>query len=329
MARSDLVLNLVKNGIRGDIPRFKMTVEAIAADASARHHHSFAERVRTLLSEADSFGPDFSGSPSFLDSSDANARNVFFELRAEKTIDDLVLPDDLREQCTELFEEHARKDLLRSYGVEPRHKILLFGAPGNGKTSLAEAIANHLMLPFYVVSYEGIFSKYLGETAQKLDALFDLVRSRRCVLFFDEFDAIGKEREDENDNGEAKRVVNALLKQIDNLPSHVVVIAATNHQSMLDKAMWRRFQIQLSIPKPDQKMAEQWLSLFQQRTIQDMGVPLAEIANVMSGFSFAELESFALEVRRKFILSLPMSERNVSEITMKVLERWKNKYKPQ
>ena len=329
MARSDLVLNLVKNGIRGDIPRFKMTVEAIAADASARHHHSFAERVRTLLSEADSFGPDFSGSPSFLDSSDANARNVFFELRAEKTIDDLVLPDDLREQCTELFEEHARKDLLRSYGVEPRHKILLFGAPGNGKTSLAEAIANHLMLPFYVVSYEGIFSKYLGETAQKLDALFDLVRSRRCVLFFDEFDAIGKEREDENDNGEAKRVVNALLKQIDNLPSHVVVIAATNHQSMLDKAMWRRFQIQLSIPKPDQKMAEQWLSLFQQRTIQDMGVPLAEIANVMSGFSFAELESFALEVRRKFILSLPMSERNVSEITMKVLERWRNKYKPQ
>lgn len=329
MARSDLVLNLVKNGIRGDIPRFKMTVEAIAADASARHHHSFAERVRTLLSEADSFGPDFSGSPSFLDSSDANARNVFFELRAEKTIDDLVLPDDLREQCTELFEEHARKDLLRSYGVEPRHKILLFGAPGNGKTSLAEAIANHLMLPFYVVSYEGIFSKYLGETAQKLDALFDLVRSRRCVLFFDEFDAIGKEREDENDNGEAKRVVNALLKQIDNLPSHVVVIAATNHQSMLDKAMWRRFQIQLSIPKPDQKMAEQWLSLFQQRTIQDMGVPLAEIANVMSGFSFAELESFALEVRRKFILSLPMSEHNVSEITMKVLERWRNKYKPQ
>lgn len=329
MARSDLVLNLVKNGIRGDIPRFKMTVEAIAADASARHHHSFAERVRTLLSEADSFGPDLSGSPSFLDSSDANARNVFFELRAEKTIDDLVLPEDLREQCTELFEEHARKDLLRSYGVEPRHKILLFGAPGNGKTSLAEAIANHLMLPFYVVSYEGIFSKYLGETAQKLDALFDLVRSRRCVLFFDEFDAIGKEREDENDNGEAKRVVNALLKQIDNLPSHVVVIAATNHQSMLDKAMWRRFQIQLSIPKPDQKMAEQWLSLFQQRTIQDMGVPLAEIANVMSGFSFAELESFALEVRRKFILSLPMSERNVSEITMKVLDRWKNKYKPQ
>ena len=152
MARSDLVLNLVKNGIRGDIPRFKMTVEAIAADASARHHHSFAERVRTLLSEADSFGPDLSGSPSFLDSSDANARNVFFELRAEKTIDDLVLPDDLREQCTELFEEHARKDLLRSYGVEPRHKILLFGTPGNGKTSLAEAIANHLMLPFYVVS---------------------------------------------------------------------------------------------------------------------------------------------------------------------------------
>ncbi len=328
MARSDLVLNLVKNGIRGDLSKFRMTVEAIAADASARHHHNFAERVRSVLSEIDTMPSHESTEAPLIESLASNVTNSFFEYRAEKTIEDIVLEDDIYDQCNEFFEEHARKDLLRSYGVEPRHKILLYGSPGNGKTSLAEAFANQLMLPFYVVSYEGIFSKYLGETSKKLDALFELVRSRRCVLFFDEFDALGKEREDQNDNGEAKRIVNALLKQIDNLPSHVVVIAATNHESMLDKAIWRRFQLQLNISKPDKKMAVKWLELFQERTDRELGMDPNKIASELEGYSFADLESFALDVRRKFILSLPNSENNISKITRKVLARWKNKYKP-
>ncbi|WP_140411668.1 AAA family ATPase, partial [Escherichia coli] len=107
---------------------------------------------------------------------------------------------------------------------------------GNGKTSIAEALANHLSLPFFTVKYEGIINRYLGETAQQIDKLFEFVKTQRCVLFFDEFDAIGKEREDANDNGEMKRVLNSLLKQIDLLPSHVVFVGATNHESMLDKA---------------------------------------------------------------------------------------------
>lgn len=117
----------------------------------------------------------------------------------------------------------------RSYGLEPRHRLLLVGPPGNGKTSLAEGIAEALMLPFLVVRYEGIIGSYLGETASRVARLFDYVRTRQCVLFLDEFDTLGKERGDPQETGEIKRVVSSLLLQLDNLPSHVLVVTATNH----------------------------------------------------------------------------------------------------
>lgn len=146
----------------------------------------------------------------------------------------------------EFVQEQYRSDLLRSHNLEPRHRILLTGAPGNGKTSLAEALANELMVPFYRVRYDGIITSYLGETASRLSKLLEFVSQEHCVLFFDEFDAIGKERGDTHETGEIKRLVNSLLLQMDELPSYVVVIAATNHPELLDRAVWRRFQIKIA-----------------------------------------------------------------------------------
>jgi len=143
-----------------------------------------------------------------------------------------------------------RSELLRSHNIEPRNRVLLEGAPGNGKTSLAEAIAAESMLPFYAVRYEGIVSSFLGETAGRIDQVFEFARTRRCVLFFDEFDTIAKERADEHETGEIKRVVSTLLLQIDRLPSHVIVVAATNHGELLDRAAWRRFQLRLALQPP-------------------------------------------------------------------------------
>lgn len=321
MARADLVINLVETGIKGDLPRFKMTAEAIAADASLKHHHHLADKLRTILTATDVI-------PSRSAVSNASElQNTFYELQARKTIDEMVLPEDVRDTFREVVEEHARRDLLRSYNLTPRHRILLSGPPGNGKTTLAEAFANHLGLPFLIVKYEGIINRYLGETSQHLDLMFEHVKTQRCVLFLDEFDSIGKEREDSNDNGEMKRVVNSLLKQIDMLPSHVVVIAATNHQNMLDRAMWRRFQVQLDIPKPTQAMAECWFKQFQERFGRSLGYAPSTLAQKLSGLSFAELEEFALDVQRKYVLGLPDSETQLKKITAQRLKYWKNRYK--
>jgi SpoVK/Ycf46/Vps4 family AAA+-type ATPase len=105
------------------------------------------------------------------------------------------------EACRELVEEQHRKDILRSYGLEPRHRVLLSGPPGNGKTSLAEAIAAQLLAPLFVVRYEAVIGSFLGEASGMLKRLFDFVRTHQCVLFFDEFDTLGKERGDGHEPG--------------------------------------------------------------------------------------------------------------------------------
>lgn len=320
MARADLVLSLVETGISGDLPRFKKTAEALAEEASSRQHYHLADRLRSLL--VNEVG-EAVGSGVFT----PELQNAFYELSAQKTLDDLTLPDTLATLFNEVVEEHARRDLLRSHNLEPRHRILLCGPPGNGKTTLAEAFATHLAVPFYVVKYEGIINRYLGETAQQLDKLFDHIKTRRCVLFFDEFDAISKEREDLNDSGEMKRVVNSLLKQIDMLPSHVVVIGATNHESMLDRAVWRRFQLQLEVPRPSRKLAENWFTRFIDNTGHGFGYAASTLAEKLAGLSFAELEEFALDVQRRYVLGLPDSQSKVKSITRSRLAHWKKRYK--
>ncbi|MDM3315975.1 ATP-binding protein [Citrobacter sp. Cb220] len=320
MARADLVLNLVETGMKGDLPRFRVTAEAIAAEATARHQYQLADKLKSILTSTDS------GEVRRY-TYDNDLQNAFYEIHPRKILDDLILPEGIAVQFMELIEEHARRDLLRSYNLEPRHKLLLSGPPGNGKTSIAEALANHLSLPFFTVKYEGIINRYLGETAQQIDKLFEFIKTQRCVLFFDEFDAIGKEREDVNDNGEMKRVVNSLLKQIDLLPSHVVVVGATNHESMLDKAIWRRFQLQITVPAPTQSMATKWFEEFEKRVGHSLGFAPSTLAKKLSGLSFAELEEFALDVQRKYVLSLPESKSKLKNITAHCLKYWSERYR--
>lgn len=320
MARAELVINLVETGIKGDLPRFRKTAEAIIADATARHQHILAGKLNTILTTTPARQEQqFTQSPEL--------QNAFYQTLPQKTLSDLVLPDAVSAQFEEIVEEHKRRELLRSYNLQPRHRLLLCGAPGNGKTTFAEALANHLSLPFFTVKYEGLIHSYLGKTAQHLDQMFDYIKTQRCVLFFDEFDAIGKERDDVSDNGEMKRVVNSLIKQIDLLPSHVVLIGATNHESMLDRAIWRRFQLQLHIPSPTQKMAEKWFKIFEQRIGRRLGLSPSVLAKQLVGLSFAELEEFALDVQRKYVLGLPDSEKNMIDITHYCIALWKKRFK--
>jgi SpoVK/Ycf46/Vps4 family AAA+-type ATPase len=165
------------------------------------------------------------------------ARDFVSEIVPRRRLDDLVLPEITKLAASQLIEEQHRASVLRSHSLEPRHSALLVGPPGNGKTSLAEAIAEALAVPMFIVRYETMIGSFLGETAGRLKRVFDYALTTPCVLFFDEFDAVGKERGDTHETGEIKRVVTSLLMQIDDLPSYVVVIAATNHAELLDRGL--------------------------------------------------------------------------------------------
>ena len=316
MARADLLLALVKSGAGGDDLAFRRAAEALIAEEEGKKHGVLASQLAAALTRR---RPTAGSNVTALARTDA-ATSLFYETEPERRATDLVLPSTVRQAVNDLVEEHHRRDLLRSHGVEPRHRILLIGPPGGGKTSLAEAISTELAMPLLTVRYEGLIGSFLGETASRLDTLFAAVRVRPCVLFFDEFDTIAKERGDTHETGEIKRVVSSLLLQADRLPSHVVVVAATNHAELLDRAVWRRMQLRLELPQATRAAKVEWLNAWTARNGVELGLTPRVIADRLGRVSFAELEEFALDLQRRSILSGP--EPRSIEIAQRVLKQW-------
>lgn len=301
MARADLLVDLVEAERRGDRERFRVLVEAVIAEERANQHHLVADRLSELITTM--------GSSDLLrDDAARKVNDLLLEIVPQRRLTNLQLAPAVEGAVQELIEEQQRVELLRSHNLEPRNRVLLEGPPGNGKTSLAEAIATETMLPFYVVRYEGVVSSFLGETASRLDSVFEFSRTRRCVLFFDEFDTIAKERADAHETGEIKRVVSTLLLQIDRLPAHVIAICSTNHSELLDRAAWRRFQLRLQLAPPSRAEATKFLETLALRHGGELGLAPRTLADKLKGASYAELEQFVLDVRRRYVLALPDSD---------------------
>lgn len=222
---------------------------------------------------------------------------------AERRLSDLVLTPQVVDAVKEFIDEFTQASLLRSHSLEPRHTMLLLGPPGNGKTSLAEAMATELSLPLLSVRYDAIVDSFLGETSNRLRRLIEYATQNPCVLFFDEFEAVGKERSDAQETGEIKRVVSTLLVQMDRLPSHTLVVCATNHPELLDRAVWRRFELKLEIDRPGPAQLMDWFKKFEASLKAPSGITPKEFADYMKGESMAAVEAFTLDVRRKVVLS--------------------------
>lgn len=317
MARADLLISLVKAATSGDRAMVLKTVEAMAAEERSKNHSVLAEQLETQVHRN---GNGFAAKSEFAPTHVA-AHDVLHEITPRRNIGELVLTAAVRQAVDELVQEHHRSDLLRSYNLQPRNRLLLTGSPGNGKTSLAEALANALMVPFVIARYDGLITSYLGETATRLRKLFEFAHTRRCVLFFDEFDTLGKERGDIHETGEIKRVVSSLLLQIDDLPSHVVVVCATNHPELLDRAVWRRFQLKLELTRPDRSQIADYFSLASKRLNFSFGLSPRTIADKLVGASYSDLENFTSDVARAYVLALP--EADAKRITSDKLRHWK------
>ncbi|MDR1482202.1 MAG: ATP-binding protein [Synergistaceae bacterium] len=317
MARADLLIRLVQSGIRNDKVAFRKVVESIIAEERSKQHKVLAEQLAGLLSVAPFEQPVHNGNVVLAES---QLCNLFYEITPKKKFSDLVLSNDTFKICNSLVQEQHRAELLRSYNMEPRNRVLLIGPPGNGKTSLVEALAEALVVPLLVVRYESIVGSYLGDTASRLKKLFEYATARKCVLFFDEFETLGKERGDPHETGEIKRVVSSLLLQIDNLPSHVMVIGATNHGELLDRAVWRRFQIRMNLPLPTKAALIEWFEKFERRINTSLNYSPSELAKKLYGSNFAEAEEFAVSAYRQYILEQPNA--NMREIVSQALKEW-------
>lgn len=322
MARADLLLKLAKASTQGDSEQVRRVIEAMAAEERAKKHTVLADSLLRHLQNGNGRTP--STTPRTLR---ASAGPLLAEVIPQRCLSDLFLPPDVEEIISELVTEQHRADLLRSYNLEPRHRVLLAGPPGNGKTTLAEALASTLCVPMLVVRYEAVVGSYLGETAQRIARVFEEARSRHCVLFFDEFDAVGKERGDQHETGEIKRVVSSLLLQIDALPSFVVAVTATNHPELLDRAIWRRFQVCVELPAPKRSQIEKWFQRFAEQHGHELGISPRSLAQRLQGLSFAEIEEFGHDILRKAVLDSPNGD--VKAIVASRLRHWQGRFKPE
>ncbi|MFC7334287.1 AAA family ATPase [Rhodocista pekingensis] len=322
MARADLLVSLVRAGASGDRDTLRSTVEALVADERAKSHHTLADRLHRALSSVSVTPPPLATSQG----ATGQGRDAILELEPRLRLDELMLPLPVRVSGEQLIEEHARAGVLRAHGMEPRHRVLLSGPPGNGKTSFAEAIAESLALPYFIVRYDSLIGSYLGETNTRLRKLFDYVRTQPCVLFFDEFDALGKERGDTHETGEIKRVVSFLLTQLDHLPSYVVVIAATNHAELLDRAVWRRFQMRLGFPAPDKTQRAAFIERLLGQWPEKPRMSPAALAAKLGDVSYAETLEFFQTIRRRHILGLGAT--SVDEAVRIELDLWASRVTP-
>jgi SpoVK/Ycf46/Vps4 family AAA+-type ATPase len=213
----------------------------------------------------------------------------------------VVLPEHVKQVVLEFIEEQDDNHLYIEEGLSPRSRMMFMGPPGNGKTALTKAVANRMGCPLYFVRYDALISARQGETSRRLFEIFEFVKTHRCILFFDEVDAIGKDRSDDTEAGDIKRVVSTLLVQLDDVPAHVIVLGATNHPEMLDKAIWRRFHIRVLLPNPSTDEFEAYLKLAFARYGHHPETNLRILGIRLEAENFAEVEVFVEDSVRQFI----------------------------
>lgn len=215
--------------------------------------------------------------------------------------DRLVLSPGTLRKLQRITEEHHRRDILAAAGLKPTRRVLFYGPPGCGKSISASVVAGVLSRPLVTVRLDALISSYLGETASNLRRVFDFVQRDLCVALFDEFDAIGKDRDNQFEHGELKRLVNSLLQLMDSYGDDSLLIASTNHEKLLDNAAWRRFEAVVAFGRPPPAARARLLRKYL-KAFDTSELCVAELAQRLRGMSGADIELVATDAARCAVL---------------------------
>lgn len=246
MATAEQIKSLIRSHLSDEDERFFTLALQVAAHEAQQGHTGLAHDIRDIVDKS----RKTKGSNTLVKFPQDLAGLVFSET-PDTPLSALVAPNSFSERIRRIIHEDRQQDKLKKHGLSNRRKILLSGPPGTGKTLTARILAHELRLPLHTIQVDKLVTKFMGETSAKLRQIFDLIRDQKGVYLFDEFDAIGGDRSLDNDVGEMRRVLNALLQFIEQDVSESLIVGATNNPALLDRALFRRFDDVLRYELPD------------------------------------------------------------------------------
>ncbi|HEX9941938.1 MAG TPA: ATP-binding protein [Thermoanaerobaculia bacterium] len=304
MAAGKLLRQLIKSGLEGNMEAFRAASEEVIREERQKQHHLLANDLERLLYGRPKELARSLSRPLEKPPVDRERSLALLDLREPvRRLEDVVLSDYTRAAVEEVLEEHHHQERLASFGLRAADRLLFYGPPGCGKTLTAEVIASELGLPLAVVRIDAVVSSYLGETAANLRKVFDFAVVNSAVVLFDEFDALAKERADEAEHGELRRVVNAVLQMMDTYVGRSVLVAATNHEAILDLAVWRRFEEVLVFEPPNLEQLRRLLSLKLRGVRRDFEVDDTVVTTLFKGMTHADVERVLRRAIKDMVLA--------------------------
>lgn len=304
MATGKALRQLIKSGLEGNVDVFRAASEEIIREERAKQHHLLANDLERLLYGYPKDSQSGNGRISGPVPADRERNLSLLDVREPlRRLEDVVLSDETRSTLEEILQEHHHQERLASFGLRAADRLLFYGPPGCGKTLTAEVIASELGLPLATVRVDAVVSSYLGETAANLRKVFDWAGTNVAVVLFDEFDALAKERADSAEHGELRRVVNAVLQMMDAYTGRSLLVAATNHEPMLDIAVWRRFEEVLLFEPPNLEQLRRLLALKLCGVRREFEVEDAEVTALFKGMVHADVERIIRRAIKDMVLA--------------------------
>lgn len=301
------MLKIIEGGLEKNLEKVKNYATLLSDKLREEGEEKFAQRILELISKKNIhpvYLDEFHSKPVDQDS----RLDMVDVAMPDKSIDDIVLPEITKIKIDNYIKSLQNRNKIMNLGFNMPESLLLYGPPGCGKTSLAHYIAYRTGLPLITAKLDGIVSSLLGSTAKNLRRIFDYAKERPCILFLDEFDAIAKARNDEHEVGELKRVVNSLLQNIDDFnSSNNILIAATNHEKLLDPAVWRRFSNVIEVPKPSENeitiLLKNFLKSIEQCDFCDDDKKIKVLANHLVGLSPSDVKVVTFNAVKNSVIS--------------------------
>lgn len=261
MSNTKQILAMLRSRAEGDEDAFFSIALQVAASEARQGRRETAQEMRAEIDKARARGSRGASVPIAFASPRGSLEGLLEMREPRYKLKDVVLNERLLGRFNDIIRQQRKRDWLREHGKTPNRRVLFVGPPGSGKTMSAEALAGELHLPLYIIRLEGMITRYMGETAAKLRLIFDETAKRRGVYLFDEFDAVGGQRTATNDVAEMRRVLNSFLQFMEEGNStDSVIICSTNHPSLLDRALLRRYDQVLEFDAPTSAQIRQLIN---------------------------------------------------------------------